>query len=63
VPLTPEFIAPQDGAEKHDCERNAVKRSFEKHSGRLAPLRPVILGDDLFACHLVAKMITMPATI
>jgi hypothetical protein len=26
VPLTPEFIAPQDGAEKQDCERNAVKR-------------------------------------
>ena len=63
VPLTPEFIAPQDGAEKQDCERNAVKRWFEKHSGRLAPLRPVIPGDDLFACHLVAKMITMPATI
>jgi hypothetical protein len=41
-----------------DCERNAVKRWFEKHSGRLAPLRPVFLGDDLFACHPVAKMVT-----
>jgi hypothetical protein len=41
VPLTPEFMAPQDSAEKQDCERNAVKRRFEKHSGRLAPLRPV----------------------
>ena len=58
VPLTPEFIAPQDGAEKQDCERNAVKRWFEKHGGRLAPLRPVFLGDDLFACHPVAKMVT-----
>ena len=63
VPLTPEFIAPQDGAEKQDCERNAVKRWFEKHSGRLAPLRPVFLGDDLFACHPVAKMGPTPATI
>lgn len=58
VPLTPEFIAPQDGAEKQDCERNAVRRWFAKHGARLAPLRPVFLGDDLFACHPVAKMIT-----
>ena len=25
LPLPPEFIAPQDGAEKQDCERNAAK--------------------------------------
>src|SRR5271163_2674520 len=58
VPLAPEFIAPQDGAEKQDCERNAVRRWFAKHGARLAPLRPVFLGDDLFACHPVAKMVT-----
>src|SRR5471030_588895 len=40
VPLMPEFIAPQDGAEKQDCERNAVKRWFDKHHARLASLRP-----------------------
>src|SRR5208337_1577999 len=57
VPLMPEFIAPQDGAEKQDCERNAAKRWFGKHGARLAPLRPVFLGDDLFACHPVAKMV------
>jgi len=57
VPLMPEFIAPQDGAEKQDCERNAVKRWFGKHHARLEPLRPVYLGDDLFACHPVAKMV------
>jgi hypothetical protein len=37
VPLAPEFIAPQDGAEKQDCERNAVRRWFAKHGARLAP--------------------------
>ena len=58
VPLMPEFVAPQDGAEKQDCERNAVRRWFAKHGARLAPLRPAFLGDDLFACHPVAKMIT-----
>jgi hypothetical protein len=53
----PEFIAPQDGAEKQDCERNAVKRWFDKHYARLAPLRPVYLGDDLFACKPIAAMV------
>jgi hypothetical protein len=57
VPLMPEFVAPQDGAEKQDCERNAVKRWFAKHGARLSPLRPIYLGDDLFACQPVAKMV------
>ena len=57
VPLMPEFIAPQDGAEKQDCERNAVKRWFAKHGARLSPLRPIFLGDDLFACQPVAGMV------
>src|SRR4030088_2029742 len=57
VPLMPEFIAPQDGAEKQDCERNAGKRWFDKHHARLAPLRPIYLGDDLFACQPIAAMV------
>src|SRR5580692_10171601 len=58
VPLMPEFVVSRDGAEKQDCERNAVKRWFAKHGARLAPLSPVFLGDDLFACHPVCKMVT-----
>jgi hypothetical protein len=58
VPLMPEFIAKQDGHEKQDCERVAVKRWFEKHGNRLKSLRPVYLGDDLFACDPVARMVT-----
>jgi hypothetical protein len=58
VPLMPEFVATQDGAEKQDCERNAVKRWFDNHHARIAPLRPVFLGDDLFACQPVCKMVT-----
>jgi hypothetical protein len=57
VPLFPEFVAPQDGAEKQDCERNAVKRWHAKHGERLRPLRPVYLGDDLYACQPVAAML------
>lgn len=55
VPLTPEFIVKPDGAEKQDCERNAVKRWHEKHGARLMLLRPVYLADDLFACQSVVE--------
>jgi hypothetical protein len=55
VPLAPEFIVKQDGAEKQDCERNAVKRWHEKHGARLKPLCPVYLADDLFACQSVVE--------
>jgi len=57
LPLMPEFIAPQDGAEKQDCERNAAKRWLSAHGGRLQHLRPIYLGDDLFACQPVAEAI------
>ena len=55
VPLSPEFIVKPDGAEKQDCERNAVKRWLDKHGARLKPLRPVYLADDLFACQRVVE--------
>ena len=49
LPLPPAFIAPQDGAQKQDCERNAAKRWLGQHAPALAHLRPIYLGDDLFA--------------
>src|SRR5919112_4876602 len=58
LPLMPEFIAPQDGAEKQDCERNAAKRWLATHAKRLTDLRPIYLGDDLFACQPIAAAIT-----
>src|SRR6195952_3554084 len=58
LPLMPEFIAPQDGAEKQDCERNAAKRWLVAHGDRVKALRPVYLGDDLFACPPIAGGIT-----
>jgi Transposase DDE domain len=53
--LDPGIIVKQDGAEKQDCERNAVKRWLEKHAARMKPLRPVYLADDLFACQSVVE--------
>jgi hypothetical protein len=57
LPLPPEFIGPQDGAEKQDCERNAAKRWLARHGAAVAHLRPIFLGDDLFACQPVAAAI------
>jgi hypothetical protein len=48
--LAPEFIMPQDGAEKQDCERNAAKRWIDAHGDRFAPDSVTILADDLH-CH------------
>jgi hypothetical protein len=57
LPLPPEFITPQDGAEKQDCERSAAKRWIAKHSPTLARYRPIYLGDDLFACQPIVAAI------
>jgi hypothetical protein len=48
LPLMTEFITPQNGAAKQDCERNAAKRWLERHDKRMRELRPVFLGDALF---------------
>jgi hypothetical protein len=57
IPLMPEFVAPQDGQGKQDCERNAAKRWLAAHSQRVAGLRPVYLGDALFSCQPVAEAV------
>jgi hypothetical protein len=49
VPLEPEFIVPQDGAEKQDCENKAAKRWLTAHGQRYAALDPVYPGDDPFS--------------
>ncbi|MEK7295434.1 MAG: ISNCY family transposase, partial [Actinomycetota bacterium] len=47
--LRPEFIIPQDGHTKQDCEIAAAKRWLEKNHTRYAPLQATLLGDDLYA--------------
>jgi hypothetical protein len=43
VPLEPEFITPQDGAQKQDCENIAAKRWLAAHGPRYATLNAVYL--------------------
>ena len=52
IALRPEFIAPQDGHAKQDCETAAAKRWLDKEAARyLAGLNHNVtyLGDDLYA--------------
>ena len=49
IPLEPEFIVPQAGADKQDCENMAAKRWLATHGRRYADLGAVFLGDDLFS--------------
>jgi hypothetical protein len=49
VPLPPEFITPQDGHDKQDCEPTAAKRWLSKHGREYADLKPIYLGDDLYS--------------
>ena len=49
LPLPPEFVRPQDGVAKQDCEVAAVKRWLARVGTGFTWLRPVYLGDDLFA--------------
>jgi hypothetical protein len=47
LPLEPEFITPQDGADKQDCEARATHRWLTAHGAQYAHLKPIYLGDDL----------------
>jgi hypothetical protein len=49
VPLCPEFITPQDGQVKQDCEISAAKRWLAAHAERYATGNDTLLGDDLYA--------------
>jgi len=49
ISLRPEFIVPQDGHKKQDCETAAGKRWIDKNSARYSPLKVTLLGDDIYA--------------
>jgi hypothetical protein len=50
IPLVPEFVVPQDGHQKQDCENAAAKRWLLQHGTRYSLLQVTVLGDDLY-CH------------
>jgi hypothetical protein len=49
ISLAPEFITPQDGHEKQDCEVAAAKRWLKTHSSEFKGQPITLLGDDLYS--------------
>lgn len=48
LPFVPEFVTPQDGHDKQDCEIAAAKRWLGEHHERLRQWKVTLLGDDLY---------------
>lgn len=57
IALAPEFILPQDGHDKQDCENAAAKRWIQGQGKKYSPLRVTILGDDLYSNHPIGKLL------
>jgi hypothetical protein len=53
LPLEPEFIRPQDGVEKQDCEQQAARRWLAKVAPQYRELDLTLVGDDLFATQTI----------
>lgn len=49
ISLDPEFISPQDGHDKQDCETAAAKRWITGHAELFEPSGVTLLGDDLYS--------------
>ena len=49
IALAPEFITPQDGAAKQDCEVAAAKRWMHIHAQQFSGQPVTLLGDDLYS--------------
>ena len=56
IALPPEFIMPQDGHDKQDCERVAGKRWIDQYAAYVAPYGVTLLGDDLYSNHPLCKL-------
>ena len=56
LPLPPEFVVPQDGSEKQDCERGAAKRWLAQQHEHFSDHSVTYLGDDLQTRSIVCYM-------
>ena len=50
IALPPEFVTPQDGHDKQDCELAAAQRWLNKWGAHYAARGMTVIGDDLY-CH------------
>ncbi len=57
ISLPPEFITPQDGKKKQDCENAAAKRWINQYAPLYRDLGITILGDDLYCRQPICTLI------
>jgi len=57
IALAPEFIVPQDGHEKQDCEIAAAKRLIVRNAAKYRDMRVVLLADDLYSCQPFCQLL------
>src|SRR5882672_409918 len=57
IPPPPEFIVPQDGQAKQDCENAAAKRWLHKYAATYRAHNITILGDDLYATQPICEVL------
>ena len=57
ISLEPEFITPQDGHTKQDCENAAAKRWICQYASIYKKNGLTILGDDLYCKHSICSLI------
>ena len=57
ISLVPEYIRPQDGHDKQDCERMAAKRWVKHQASQFKPYSVTLLGDDLYSNQPLCQLI------
>jgi hypothetical protein len=57
IALSPEFITPQDGVEKQDCENAAAKRWLKTNGRWLKQLGVTLTADDLYSRQPICELI------
>jgi hypothetical protein len=55
--LEPEFIVPQDGHDKQDCEQQAIKRWVRRNGERFEPWSVTVLADDLHSHQPLCELL------
>lgn len=57
IALDPEFITPQDGNDKQDCEQQAIKRWVKRNAAQFDAWAVTILTDDLHSHQPLCKLL------
>lgn len=57
ITLEPEFIVPQDGHDKQDCEQVAGKRWVKRNASQFDSWEATVLGDDLYCTQPFCELL------